>query len=556
MQADLILDNATSNKVNDDDERDPPTVRHARRSKYWNEWLAAMHEELEALKVKEVYEEVDKLPPGRKAVQCKWVLHIKRDKDGRISRFKGRLVAKGFTQVFGQDFTFTFAPVARWDSIRSILCIAAMNNFELRHVDVKSAYLNAPLEEEIYLVAPEGCTSKYWRLKKGLYGLRQAGRQWYIHLHEAYSSLGFTRCESDWSVYIRKTASALTISASSVDDLLIASSSKSESDLTASQIQEKFAITDGGDTEWLLGCRIRRWRERRLLMIDQEQYTTQILSDFKMENCNAVKMPCPLFRLTTNMCSKTDDERLTAAQLPYCAIVGKCMYLSNCTRPDISFAVRELAKFMSNYGPKHYEAAKHLLRYLQGTRGRGIIYGNAPNPYPIFKAFADSDWAMSEGRKSVSGYIVELANGPLTWSSKQQVVIALSSCEAEYLACSHCARQILWLRSLFDELGFPQRHATSLFCDNQGTVACTHDPQAHSHMKHIDIPAHFIRDCVNHRLIDVIHIPGIENPADLLTKPLHRTIHQKWLLRIAMHQDAPDNNSIEQDADHGGVSRA
>lgn len=514
-----------------------------------------MHEELEALKAKNVYEEVHELPPGRKAVKSKWVLHIKRDKDGQISRFKGRLVAKGFTQIFGHDFTFTFAPVARWDSIRSILCLAALHDFELRHVDVKNAYLNAPLEEEIYLVAPEGCGSPYWRLRKGLYGLKQAGRQWYLHLHDAYTSLKFLRCVSDWSVYIRRTPSSLTISATSVDDLLLASDSKTESDLATSQIKAKFAITDGGDTQWLLGCRIRRWRAQRVLTIDQEQYTVQILSDFNMQNCNAVKTPCPTTRLTSAMCPSSDEEKSAVAALPYCAIVGKCMYLANCTRPDISFAVRELAKYMSNYGEKHYEAAKHLLRYLQGTRSRGITYGHSPNPYPIFTAFADSDWAMSEDRKSVSGFLVECGNGPLAWSSKQQVVVALSSCEAEYLACSHCARQIIWLRSLFEELGFTQEQPTPLYCDNQGTVACTHDPQAHSRMKHIDIRAHFIRDSVNRRLIDVHHIPGIENPADLLTKPLHRTIHQKWFVRISMHADLTDSNIDQTSVPTGRGSR-
>jgi hypothetical protein len=274
-------------------------------------------------------------------------------------------------------------------------------------------------------------------------------------------------------------------------------------------------------------------------MIDQEQYTSQILSDFHMEHCNPATTPCLPQRLTTDLCPTTDEERRAMALLPYCAIVGKCMYLANCTRPDISFAVRELAKFMSNYGPKHFEAAKHLLRYLQGTRGRGIIYGNTPNSSPIFKSFADSDWAMSQGRKSVSGFIVECGGGPITWSSKQQVVVALSSCEAEYLSCSHCARQIVWLRSLFHELGFPQQQPTPLYCDNQGTVVCTHDPQSHSRMKHIDIRSHFIQDCVNRRLIDVHHIPGVENLANLLTKPLHRTIHQKWLIRISMHEDLP-----------------
>lgn len=234
-----------------------------------------------------------------------------------------------------------------------------------------------------------------------------------------------------------------------------------------------------------------------MLIIDQEQYTTQILTDFRMENCNSVKTPCLAFRLTSEMCPTNKEEKQAAALLPYCAIVGKCMYLSNCTRPDISFAIHELAKSMSNYGPKHFEAAKHLLRYLQGTRSRGIIYGNSPNTYPIFKVFANSDWAMSENRKSISGFLIECGNGPLTWSSKQQIVVALSSCEAEYIASSHCARQVLWLRSLFHELGFTQNFPTPLYCDNQGTVACTHDPQSHSRMKHIDIRAHFICDCVN-----------------------------------------------------------
>jgi hypothetical protein len=203
-----------------------------------------MHEELKTLKAKEVYEDVAELPPGRKVVKSKWVLHIKRDKDSQISQFKGCLVAKGFTQTFGHDLTFTFAPVARWEPIRSILCIAALHDYELWHIDVKSTYLNAPLEEKIYLIAPESCGSPYWCLRKGLYGLRQAGHQWYLHLNEAYSSLGYTWCESNWSVYICQSAFSLTILATSVDDLLLASDSKQESNLATSQIQQKFAITD------------------------------------------------------------------------------------------------------------------------------------------------------------------------------------------------------------------------------------------------------------------------------------------------------------------------
>jgi hypothetical protein len=237
------------------------------------------------------------------------------------------------------------------------------------------------------------------------------------------------------------------------------------------------------------------------------------------------------------MSPQNNTEHEAALLLPFRAIVGKCMYLSTCTRPDISFAVRELARFMSNYGQQHYNATKHLLRYLQGMRSHGIVYSDTDNMAPIFQSFSDSDWAMCKTQKSISGFIIQCGGGPISWSSKQQPLVALSTCEAEYLACTHCACHIIWLHSLFHKLGISQTTPSILYCDNQGTVACTHDPHAHSKMKHIDIRLHFIRSCVNQHIIDIYHIPGVENPADLLTKPLDKIIHQKWVARIQMNKE-------------------
>jgi hypothetical protein len=526
--------------VEEDNATDPKSIAEAKQSGYWTEWLAAIHAELESLNEKGVYEEVRHIPPDRKPVKCKWVLHVKRDKSGAIARFKARLVAKGFTQIPGQDFTFTFAPVARWDSIRTLLSLAAIHDLELRQLDVKTAYLNGPLEEEIYMRAPEGfnLAAPFWRLRKGLYGLRQAGRQWYLTLHQAYTDLGYTRCESDWSVYSRRTPSGFSMSATSVDDILIASDSKTESDTAATEINDKFTVTDSGDADWILGCRITRFRGKRLLMLDQHRYVVSILKQYKMDTCNSLPTPGPAEPLTTAMCPQNDEDREAMTQPPfnqYTGVVGKCMYLANCTRPDIAYTVRELARFMSNYGKSHYYAAKKLLRYLQGTRSRGIVYGDVADPSPIFRAFADSDWAGSENRKSISGYLIECGGGPIAWSSKQQLTVATSSCEAEYVACAHCARQTIWLRALFAELGFPQNDASPLLCDNRGAVACSHDPHSHSRMKHIDITEHFIRDCVNRGVIDVQHIPGVENPADLLTKSLTNLTHTKWVNRIRLN---------------------
>ena len=304
--------------IQDDNATDPPNIFEAKKSKYWTEWLSAIHEELESLKSKGVYEEVDTLPPGRKPVQCKWVLHIKRDKDGTISHFKARLVAKGFTQISGQDFTCTFAPIARWDSIRSLLCIAATQDYFVCQLDVKTAYLNGPLDEEIYMKAPDGFNSSslFWLLNKGLYGLRQAGRQWYLTLHQAYSDLGFSRCSSDWSVYTCRSPSAFSMSATSVDDIIIASDSQLESDLCARQIDKKFPTMDCGDAEWILGCRITRCCSKRLLMIDQTQFIFTILQDFGIKHSNPIETPCPSWRLTHDMCPKNDSEQAIADRLP------------------------------------------------------------------------------------------------------------------------------------------------------------------------------------------------------------------------------------------------
>jgi hypothetical protein len=144
------------------------------------------------------------------------------------------------------------------------------------------------------------------------------------------------------------------------------------------------------------------------------------------------------------MCPLNAEQHEAAVQVLFCAPVSKCMYLANCMWPDISYAVCELAKFMSNYRVKYYEVAKHLLQYLQGTQSQGLTYSNSPNPFPLFKAFANSDWAMLEGRKSMSSFLIECGGGSIAWSSKQQVVMALSSCEVEYITCLHGACQILW----------------------------------------------------------------------------------------------------------------
>lgn len=522
---------------------DDPTLEEALASDEVDSWLTAIKAEIESLYQMGVVEECKYLPSGRKAIKCKWVLRRKRDEKGHVAKHKARLVAKGFSQIPGQDFTYTFAPVAKWDSIRLVLALAAMHNWELHHIDVKTAFLNGELEEELYIEKPEIAGKGIWKLAKSLYGLRQASRQWYMKIHQAYTEMGYTRCESDWSVYWRRTNTQLSILVMSVDDILIAANSISERDKVIKEIKERFQISDLGEIRWLLGCRITRNRTKREIKVDQEQYAEAILTCFNdLKNLNGSNSPIdPSRRPTEEMRPKSAEEVAEAAKKPYSQyreLVGKLMYLVTCTRPDLAFATRELAKYMSDYGVGHYNVAKRVCRYLTKTKDLGITFRGQIRDdgicNPTFRAFSDSDWAGAEGRKSVSGYFMELANGPIAWSSKQQAVVALSSCEAEYLATTHAAKQLIWTRSILFELGFPQNDATILYCDNRGTICCTHDPQQHSAMKHIDIRIHFIRDCVSRGYIDVHHIPGIDNYADLCTKALGPNIHLKWLERVGM----------------------
>lgn len=262
----LLLDDPTSNAHPDyivhhdeaKDLKDPQTIQEAQKSKYWVRWLTAIHEEKESLVAKEVFQEIEVVPPGRRAIGSRFVFRIKRDEHGHIVRFKVRLVAQGFTQIPGQDFTFTFAPVARWDSIRFLLALAAVRDYEIRHLDIKTAFLNGDLEEEIYLRKPPIFGPGFWRLRKGLYGLRQSGRQWYIKMNTMFNSIGFTRCESDWSVHVAKKPQTDTdefsATATSVDDIMLVTHSVAESDRVTEDIKKGFEVTDNGAVKWLLGC--------------------------------------------------------------------------------------------------------------------------------------------------------------------------------------------------------------------------------------------------------------------------------------------------------------
>jgi hypothetical protein len=194
---------ALTEPIDDPEAKDPKTICKVQLLVYWSYWLVVLYEELKSLKAKGVYIEVNEIPPGQKPVDLKWVLNIKWDGQVLISHFKAHLVAKGFTQIPGQDFTYTFAPVAHWESIQILLAVVASYDWELRQIDVKTAFLNGPLEEEIYMKKPDILGLGFWCLLKGLYSLKQSGRTWYLELNEKLQTIGLKQLESDRSVHIQ-----------------------------------------------------------------------------------------------------------------------------------------------------------------------------------------------------------------------------------------------------------------------------------------------------------------------------------------------------------------
>ena len=307
-----------------------------------------MKEELDSLKEMNVYQVVPNLPQERKAVGSKWVFRVKRNAKSDIQKYKARLVAQGFSQIPGQDFDETFSPVAKWESMRIMLALAAIFDLELHHLDVKTAYLHGKIEEEIYLKAPSDFfkDNEYWLSLKALYGLKQAGRMWYFTIHNVYMKLGYKRLHSDWSVYIRIKRDSIVIIGMSVDDLAIACKHIEELRIVIEEISKCFKITNLGELTWILACRVTRDRSKRLITIDQEQYTRKILTDAGiLPGSNPVSTPMdPKEFLTADETPFSEEDFKLAREIPYANTIGKITYLTICTRPDIRNAHRTLSR--------------------------------------------------------------------------------------------------------------------------------------------------------------------------------------------------------------------
>ncbi|PPQ83602.1 hypothetical protein CVT26_001384 [Gymnopilus dilepis] len=503
---------------------EPRDVREARRRPDWPLWEKAIQEELDVLKGAGTWEMVD-APANANIVGSKWVFRAKKDAAGNVVRYKARLVAQGFSQVPGVDYFDTFAPVARLSSIRTVLAIAAAENLEIHQIDIKGAYLNGVLtsDEVIYMRQPPGyelpnSQGKVCRLRKTLYGLKQSGRRWYQRLVEIMEKLGFKRCEVDQAVFYRKREGMLMIVLVHVDDCTLVATTLPLITKFKIAIAKHVGITDLGELHWILGIEVRRIRELRLLQISQRSYLESTFRRYGIDQLKPLSLPMdPNSRLSTAQSPSTTEEYAKMRDVPYQEAVGSLMYASLGTRPDITYAVQVVSRFSKNPGIEHWEAVKRIFRYLKGTKDLWLSFGG--NARELI-GYADADGSMAEDRHAISGYAFILHGGAVSWSTKRQEIISLSTTESEYVAVTYASKEALWLRSLISQLFDTILDPTTLFSDNQSAIALTKDHQYHARTKHIDIRFHFIRWVVENGQLRLIYCPTDEMVADALTKAL------------------------------------
>jgi len=460
-------------------------------------------------------------PKGVKPIPNKWVFAKKKDNQGNITKYKARLVAKGCSQRPGRDYEETHSPVVRLETLRALLAIAPGNKLFIQQMDVKGAYLNGTLKETVYMRQPEGFedgTGRVCLLIKPLYGLKQAGRAWNFELDMKLKKHGFTRLRTDSCVYIKRNGEEISIIAVWVDDLLIFATTQTIMDTTKNAIKSEWETTDMGEPSKIVGLEFCFAKES--ITISQKLYIEELLKDHGMAQANPVGMPLdPHYVIGPN-----PEGSAGTRSNPYAVLLGELQYLANATRPDIAFAVNRMASYTANPSPQHMGTLKRILRYLAGTRDLGITYSGTSHSDDnnLFYGYADAAYGNADDCKSTSGYVFIAGNGAITWKSKKQTTIALSSTEAEYIALSEAAREAMWLKQLYNELGFTQRSPILIKGDNDGSIAMTKNPQFHKRSKHIEIRWHWIRDLVQNNDIIVESCRDPEQTADVLTKALSK----------------------------------
>lgn len=481
-----------------------------------NNWKQAMELEMTSIEENETWD-LTTLPPGEKVIGLKWVFKLKKDADGKIVKHKARLVAKGYVQKRGVDYDEVYAPVTRLETVRLLLALSAKKNWEVHHLDVKTAFLNGEIKEDVYVSQPEGFekTGKehlVYKLKKALYGLRQAPRAWYAKLNSCLENFGFLRCPYEPAVYTRMEQGEVLIIAVYVDDLLVTGSCIDVIEKFKREMNQKFQMSDMGKLSYYLGIEVEQ--RDNCIVLKQSGYARKILEKAGMLECNPTTYPMDPKVLITR-----DEKGEEIDATMFRSLIGGLRYLVH-TRPDIAYCVGIVSRYMERPTKLHLEAVKRIMRYVKGTIHFGLVYSE-DSRNNVLNGYSDSDLAgLLDDRRSTSGMVFYLNESVVTWVSQKQHCVALSSCEAEFMAATAAACQAIWLRNVLGQITSEFVGPVVLCIDNRSAIDLAKNPMFHGRSKHIDARFHFIRECVERGEVVLKHVTSNEQRADILTKAL------------------------------------
>lgn len=512
---------------------DEPKLSVALRSADGDKWVQAINDEFDVIAENRTW--VNKnagntVPSGAEVLPSGIILRIKRDSHGDVAKYKARLVVRGNLQSNETDYAALYAPVACIELVRLLLAVSVVKSFVVDQLDVKSAFLHAdlPATDNIWVKLPKisgisRADGSLVKLRKSLYGLRQAPKLWYELLAKTLSLVGFSRSHCSECLFMSGSGTRPVYIVAYVDDLLVIGD-KTSVKKAKNLISRHVNVTDIGPCSHFLGIKIDRRDDG--LFLSQGAYTRRVLDMAKMADCKPTGTPLPLAHpLYREQAASTPSQRQEMSTVPYRQVLGSLIYLSTRTRPDIATAVSMLGKFQADPVSSDWKALKHLLRYLKGSLDYGILFPYQSDSHGL-EAWSDADWARDESaRRSRSGVFVAYSGCPIIWMSKMQTATATSTAEAEFGALSVAVREVVWTRNVLAEIDFPEKAETVIWQDNLGAISWTEKVQGLRRVKHVGIRYHFVREAVDSGRIKVLYTPSDSNRADSLTKILGKEMH-------------------------------
>lgn len=520
------------------EKKTPATYREAMASPEAHLWKGGMDKEMASCDAKEVWEEIDRkdLPKGANILPCKWVYKIKTDGNGALTEYKARVTPKGFRQKEGRDYFEVFARTGMYKTLRFGLSLAARFDYEIDQLDIPTAFLNANVDEEVFMEVPDGYRqgreTKVLQLKKALYGLKQAPRNWNLLIDGFIrKEMDFKATVSDPCLYFRRSRSGrLMMLFLFVDDFKVQyhREDKEEWNQLKSRLVERFKAKDMGEAKYILGMRITRDRKAGTITLDQELYVTKALEKYGFAQCRTAPTPEVVGAAHQE---PTEKQAELADRQRYMEIVGTLMYAAISTRPDIAHAVYYLAAHMQEPRKIHMDAVERVLRYLAGCPGLGLVFGSRNQGFADSRghtqinvdvcAYADADWANDKSdRRSITGWVAKVNDDPISWGSKKQRVVAQSTCEAELYAEGDAINEVLWVRGFVKELGLRTDLGSVIHSDNQSAISVSKNGVKGARTKHVDVKYHFVTETIDRGDVQLKWVPSSQQHADIFTKAL------------------------------------